>query len=78
MPQKPATGKTVGQGNTADAASRVHRIRWALVVRGPRGTLAGVVGWFLSGTEARDYAREQGYANALVLPGLSVAAGAAR
>jgi len=52
----------------------VRRVLWAVVVRGPRGALLGVIGFFATRAAAWMYVRDRHFPGALVLPAMPAGA----
>ncbi|WP_157892206.1 MULTISPECIES: hypothetical protein [Frankia] len=54
----------------APGGGGVRRVLWAVVVRGPRGALLGVIGFFATRAAAWTYIRDRHFPGALVLPAM--------
>ncbi len=65
-----------GAGGTALAPGGrgVRRVLWAVVIRGPRGALLGVIGFFATRGAAWTYIRDRHFPGALVLPAMPAGA----
>jgi hypothetical protein len=51
---------------------------WAVVVRGPRGALLGVIGFFSTRAAAWTYVRDRQFRGAIVLPAMPAGAESVR
>lgn len=67
----PDAGDSGAGGNSlAPGGDGVRRVLWAVVVRGPRGALLGVIGFFATRAAAWMYVRDRHFPGALVLPAM--------
>ncbi|WP_152990009.1 hypothetical protein [Frankia sp. ACN1ag] len=69
-----AGGTSMAPGGRDD----VRRVLWAVVVRGPRGVLLGVIGFFATRAAAWTYVRDRHFSGAVVLPAMPAGVGLAR
>jgi hypothetical protein len=58
----------------ADGECGARSVMWAVVIRGQRGPLVGVIGFFGTRSAARTYARGRRFPGALVLPAMRTGA----
>jgi hypothetical protein len=64
------SGSTAGGTSMAPDGRGVCRVLWAVVVRGPRGVLLGVIGFFATRAAAWTYVRDRRFSGAVVLPAM--------
>jgi len=67
-----------GGSSLALGARGVRRMLWAVVVRGPRGALLGVIGFFSTRAAAWTYVRDRQFRGAIVLPAMPAGAESVR
>ncbi len=63
-----------GPSPASEGDGGARPVVWAVVIRGQRGPLVGVIGFFRTRSAARTYARRRRYPGALVLPAMRTGA----
>ncbi|SNQ51657.1 conserved hypothetical protein [Frankia canadensis] len=71
-------GPDAGGPSPLLGARGVRRMLWAVVVRGPRGALLGVIGFFSTRAAAWTYVRDRQFRGAIVLPAMPAGAESVR